>query len=330
MFPGTPSVQLEVTTVVLEFENVTEAVVVVEVPVFVTLPFVELRMVEIVDVVATPFVSVLVTVVRIPEPEDASLTVVDPEFVTVVFSPGVGWLVWDVVVEVICVVPVMGLPAELLVLGILALFEPVGELPLLVDVVEVELDEPLLALFKAVVDIDDPRPVTLPEGMEEVSVMINVVVFETGPLEVGDVVSVFEVLLEEEGVEAPGVCVLEVDEPDELIAVPPPLVAEEEVKVVGSVMAESVHDGEPDDQGGPLETELCVVKNIVDVVSQTGTVMLPEIVVTLAAPLVPIVALLAVDPEEGLEDVDHDEPDPPGEPVNAVGLLLGGGSVNPG
>ncbi|KAI1741971.1 hypothetical protein F4680DRAFT_446520 [Xylaria scruposa] len=88
-FPGTPHVQLEVAIVVLEFENVIEAVVVVEVLVFVLLLIVELRIIDIVDVIGTPFVSVLVTVVKLSELDDMSLTVADPEFVAVVLPPEV-------------------------------------------------------------------------------------------------------------------------------------------------------------------------------------------------------------------------------------------------
>ncbi|KAI0863453.1 hypothetical protein F4860DRAFT_511846 [Xylaria cubensis] len=331
-FPGTPDVQLEVTTVVLEFENVIEAVVivvgVVGVLVFVVLPFVELWMIDIVDIIGTPFVSVLVTVVRISELEDVLLTVVDPEFVIVVLSPGVGPLAPEVVVEAVCVEPVIG-PTEVLVIGVPALSEPVEELPLLIGVVEIELDELLLALFDAVIELDDPRLVVVPEGIEKVSEMMDVVILEIGPLEVGDVVSVFEAVLEEERVDTPEVCVPEVDEPDKLVIDSLPPVGKEEVKLVGSVVIEFVNDGEPDDQGELPEIELRVVKKIVDVVSQTGTVTLPEIVV-IAETLVPVTALLAVDPERGFEDVDHDEPEPPGGTVNAVGMLLGGGSVKPG
>ncbi|TRX98643.1 hypothetical protein FHL15_000717 [Xylaria flabelliformis] len=326
-FPGTPGVQLEVTTVVLEFENVIEAVVVVGVLALVVLPLVELRMIDIVDVIGTPFVSVLVTVVRISESEDALLTVVDPEFVTIVLPPEVGPLAPEVVVKVVCVEPVIG-PTELLVIGVPALFEPVEELPLLISVVEIELDKLLLALFDAVIDSDDPRLVAVPEEIEKVSEMINVVILEIEPLEIGDVVSIFEAVLEEERVDSSEVCVPDVDEPDKLVDPLPPVV-EEDVKVVGSVVIEFVHDGEPDDQGELSGIELRVVKKMVDVVSQTGTVSLPEIVVT-AETLVPVTALLTVDPERGLEDVDHDEPDPSGGAVNAVGMLLGGGSVKPG
>ncbi|KAI1741970.1 hypothetical protein F4680DRAFT_446519 [Xylaria scruposa] len=193
-------------------------------------------------------------------------------------------------------------------------------------------------MFEVVVKFVDPRLVAVPEGIEKVSVMINVVVLELGPLEVGDVVSMFDAVFEEERVDAPVVCVPEVNEPDKLGDDPLPPVVEEEVKV-GNVMIESVHDGEPDDQDELPEIEfpeielpeieLCVVKKMVVVVSQTGTVTLPEMVVT-AETLVPVTTLLAVDPEKGLEDVDHDEPVPPGGTVNAVGVILGGESVNPG
>ncbi|KAI0458168.1 hypothetical protein F5B21DRAFT_520082 [Xylaria acuta] len=271
---------LEVAVVVLEFEKVPEADVaglVVDVSTSVALPLVELRTMDTVVVMATPFVSVPVTVVRIPELGDASLAVVDPEFAVVVLSPGPGRPAREVVVEIVCVAPVLGLPAELPVVRVPVPSEIVEELPLLVGTLAVELGELLLALFGAMVDVDDTKLVALPEGKEKVSGTVNVVVLETDPPEVGDVFGA----------------------PDELDA-------------------------------WLLEIELCVVKKMVDVVSQTGTVMLPEIVIILAEPLVPIVALLAVDPQEGLEDVDHDEPDPLEEPVDAVGLLLSGGSVNPG
>ncbi|KAI8948389.1 hypothetical protein F4801DRAFT_604461 [Xylaria longipes] len=329
VFPGTPGVQLDVMTVVLELEKVTEADVVVEVPGFVAFALVELRVMDIVVVMAAPFTSVPVTVVRIPELEDVSLAVVEPEFVAVLSSPGPGGLPREVVVEIVCVTPVLGLTAELLVIGALALSEIVDELPLFVCLVEVELDEPLLALLEVVVDVDGADPVALPEGTENVSEMIDVVVPETGPLEVGDVVSILEEPFDEEGVDTPEVCVPEFGGPDELVAVPLAPVAEEEVMVVGSVMTESVHEGENTDEDELLEVEFCVVKKMVDVISQTGIVR-PEIVVILAVLLVPIVALLTVDPEEWLEDVDHDEPDQPEEPVDAPGMLLGGGSVNPG
>ncbi|KAI0551482.1 hypothetical protein F4679DRAFT_593609 [Xylaria curta] len=327
-FPGTPRVQLEAATVVLEFENVIEAVIIVDVSVLVPLMVVELRIIDIVDVIGTPFVSVLVTVVKISELEETSLTVVDPEFVIVVLSPGVEPLAPEAVVEAVCVAPVMG-PTEVLVIGLSSLFEPVEEPLLLIGVVGVELDELLFALLEVVVDLDDLRLVAVPEGIEKVSEMINVVVLEIGPLEVSDVVSMFDAVLEEERVDAPEVCVPEVDETDKLVADPLSPVVEEEVKVVGNVMIESVHDGEPDDQDELLEIELCVVKKMVVVVSPTGTVTLPEIVVT-AETLVPVTTLLAVDPEKDLEDADHDEPDPPGGTVNAVGVLLGGGRVNAG
>lgn len=327
---GTPGVQLDVATIVLEFENVTEADDVVNGPVFVALPLVELRIMDIVVVRGTPFVSVLVRVVKTPELEDASLAVVDWESVAVVFPPGPGWLVGEVVVEVVCVAPVLGLPAKLLAVGMLEPSEIVDELPLLVGVVAVELDEPLLMLFKVAVGADGTGPVALPEGMENVPVIINVVVLETDPLEVGDVVFIPEALPGEEAVGKLEVSVLEFDELDELIVVPSPLTAEEEDKVVGSVMTESVDEGEEVDEDEFLEIELCVVKKMVDVVPQTGIVVSPNIVVILAEPFVHIVALLAAGPEDRLEDGGPGEWGPPEEPVGTVGLLLGGGSVNPG
>ncbi|KAI0487541.1 hypothetical protein F4859DRAFT_465407 [Xylaria cf. heliscus] len=94
--------------------------------------------------------------------------------------------------------------------------------------------------------------------MEKVSVMIIVVLLETDTLEVGDVVSVLEALLDEEEVDVPEVSVLEVcvsdvcvpeaDEPDELVAVPPGPVAEEAVKLVDSVVTEFINEEEEADE----------------------------------------------------------------------------------
>ncbi|KAI0440153.1 hypothetical protein F4803DRAFT_553370 [Xylaria telfairii] len=329
---GTPGVQLGVAAVVFEFENVAEADGVVDGPVSVAFPLAELRTMGIVVVMGTPFEPVLVRIEKTPEPEDVSLAVIDWESVAVVFPPGPGWPVREVVVEVVCAVPVSGLPVELLVVRTLEPLEIVDEPPLLVGVVVIELDEPLLVLFEVAVGIDGTGPVAIPEGTETVPEMINVVALETDPLEVDDNVFIPEALPEEEAVGKPVVSVLEfdeLDELDELIVVPPPLTTEED-KVVGSVMAESVDEGEEVNEDKFPEIEFCVVKKMVDVVSQTGIVVSPDMVVILAEPLVPIVALLTANPEEWLEDGDPGESGPPGEPVDTVGLLLSGGSVNPG
>ncbi|RWA04203.1 hypothetical protein EKO27_g10899 [Xylaria grammica] len=172
-------------------------------------------------------------------------------------------------------------PAELAVVEVLAPPEVTGKLPLLVGIVAVGLSELPPELLEAVVDA-----VALPEEIVNVSEMINVVVLEVSQLEVSESVFILDEPAEEETVDPPEVHVLDPDEPDELVAVAFPLVAEEEIETVGSVVADSVHEGITDELEAFLETVADVVKETVEVVCQTGTVVLPETVVTRVESLV--------------------------------------------
>ncbi|KAI0203266.1 hypothetical protein F4808DRAFT_458034 [Astrocystis sublimbata] len=309
VFPGTPDVKLDIATVEaeVEFENVIEAGVDAEAPVFVTLPPSELWDTDTVVVIGTPFESVLVTVVNpiVEAPPLPCIELCVRDIVVVIGNP-----LESVPVTVVkppeledAVVPA---EPELLVV--------VLGLPLLVCVVPVKFDEPVTPLPEGTVDIDAPGPVALPEGNDALSVMTVVVAFEA---EVGDVVIVFEPLIGEDGVD---VCVVEFDEPDKLVAVwlPPPLAEEPVAVVVGRVVIpEPLRVTELD---GKLALEFCPEESV-DVVPAppVGTVMLPETVV--------MRTLLGVDPEEAFAGTDIDEPD---EIEDAVELLLNGGSVMAG
>ncbi|TGJ83645.1 hypothetical protein E0Z10_g5093 [Xylaria hypoxylon] len=284
---------------------------------------------DIVVVMGDPLVSVFVAVVRLTESEDVALPVADPGFV-VVLPPGPGRLAWEAVVEDVSVVPGLALPVERVVVEVLVLSEISDELPVLAGVVAVPLGELPPALLEVPAEVDGAEPVALPEGTGKVSEMINVVVPEVGELEVSEIVFILDVLAEEETVNPPEVCVPESDEPDELIVVVSLLVTEEEIEIEGSIVAESVDEGITDDPEEFPETVANVVKEIVEVVCPTGTVLLPDIVVIRVESFVHVLVPLAVYPERGLGDIDHDELGPPEEPIDTVKLLLGGGSVNPG
>ncbi|KAI1425206.1 hypothetical protein F5Y12DRAFT_784859 [Xylaria sp. FL1777] len=291
MFPGAPSVQLEVTIVVLEFDKV----------------------------VVGLFVSVLVTVVKFQELEDVSLPVADPEFIVVLpLEPG--RLAWELVGEDVAVVSELALPAELPEVAVLALLKIMDEPLLLVGIGAVGLGELPPALVKVPVDIDGVALVALPEGRVNVSEMVNVAVLEVVQLEVSDVVFILDAPFEEETTIPLEICVPEPDDPNEVIVVGFMPVTEEGGEIVGSVVVESVPESIPDDQEMFPEAVVCIVREMVEVVCRIGTVVPPEIVVTGVDSLDPMLALLAVDPGRELED----------KLINVVKLLLGGGRVNPG
>ncbi|KAI0419709.1 hypothetical protein F5X98DRAFT_372722 [Xylaria grammica] len=152
-------------------------------------------------------------------------------------------------------------PAELVVVEVLAPPEVTDKLPLLVGIVAVELGELPPELLEAVADV-----VALPEETVNVSEMINVVVLvvlEVSQLEVSESVFILDVPAEEETVDPPEVHVLDLDEPVELVAVAFPLVAEEEIETVGSVVADSVHEDISDEPEAFPETVADVVKETV-------------------------------------------------------------------
>ncbi|GAW16469.1 hypothetical protein ANO14919_058980 [Xylariales sp. No.14919] len=152
-------------------------------------------------------------------------------------------------------------PAELVVVEVLGRPEVTDKLPLLVGIVAVELGELPPELLEAVADV-----VALPEETVNVSEMINVVVLvvlEVSQLEVSESVFILDVPAEEETVDPPEVHVLDLDEPVELVAVAFPLVAEEEIETVGSVVADSVHEGITDEPEAFPETVADVVKETV-------------------------------------------------------------------
>lgn len=158
MLPETLAVELPVAVVVVEFEAVIEVdvpLLVVDMPVFVALPLTELRIIDLVAVIVAPFVSVLVTVVRLPELEDEPLAVVNPEFVVVPLE--LGPLVREVVVAEI-------LPPELLITEVLTLPEVVGELDV-TDVVFVPTapfeEEAVNPLEVCVPELDRPDELTV-------------------------------------------------------------------------------------------------------------------------------------------------------------------------
>ncbi|KAI0425385.1 hypothetical protein F5Y09DRAFT_346750 [Xylaria sp. FL1042] len=270
---------------------------------------------DMVVVIVDEVVPVLVTVVELSVLEDVSLPVVDVELV-LLLPLGLG-LTWeDDVVDNVSAVLELALPAELLVVEVLALVEMSDEPLPLVEIGVVELGELSLTLLEIPVDIDGVVPVVLSEGTENVPEIVIVVASEAVQLEA------LGAPLGEETVNPVAVFALESDSPDEVIVVVTPLVMEGVFETVSSVVAESVCEGIADDPEEFPEIGVCVVKKMVEVVSETRVVVLPEMEATDVELLDPVLVLLTIDPERELEGID-----PPERLVDIVKLLLG---VNPG
>ncbi|KAF2966608.1 hypothetical protein GQX73_g6948 [Xylaria multiplex] len=282
--------------------------VIASVALLVALSSVVLTVMEIVSVTGDPLESVLVTVVRLAGLEASSLLVTDPEFVVVLPSDSLLVVLSSTVLGVMGIVVVIGDPLVSVLVTVVRVTEledvslPVvdpefvevlpPELPVWEGVVEAELVvAEVLALSEVPAEVDDSGSVALPEEAVEVSELVNVAVLEVSKVEVSE-----GVLAEDEMVDPLEVSVLvldELSEPDELVAVTSPLVADEETETESPELVDEV-----------AEEEVEVVE-----------------------PGVPVSVLLIVDSGRELEDVDPDELGPLEELVGKVKLLVGSGKV---